>query len=160
MKLLKDDPRLLQFVLDEISPSDRIVVENAMNNQSEISAEVQILKNIYSDVSAAESVPNDLRLSAEHRKDLFAQTIDKKSFTFFGLASSFKYWGYSAGGLIAAAFAFLVFTHSLKNEVNEQVASVRPAVSYTHLKGRTESLHGLRFYSLFSDGADQNACLV
>ncbi len=128
MKLLKDDPRLLQFVLDEISSNDRLVVETAINNQPEIAAEIQLLKNIYLDVSTVESLPNDLSLTSERRKSLFVQTIDKKAFSFFGLPSSFKFWSYSAGGLIAATFALLVFTHSLKNEVKDQIASVRPTI--------------------------------
>lgn len=136
MKLQKDDPRLLQFVLNEISIQDRKVVEAAIFNQMEIAKEIEALKKIYKDISDFESQPSQLRLSSKRRENLFAQTIEKQGLMSWVLV--FKNWRYTAGGLVAATFAVMIFTHSLKKEVSQlnTVSTVRPTIPADSEQGR------------------------
>lgn len=117
--LQKDDPRLLQYVLNEISTQDLEVVHEAIAQQPEIAAEIKVLTDLYADVSDLQSAPKDLVLSPERRKKLFAETIYKnnESVSWFSKVASFGSFKYATGGLIAATFAFLVFNQSLKHEV-------------------------------------------
>lgn len=118
-KLQKDDPRLLQYVLKEISLKDSVIVEDAMSRQPEIAAEIQVLKRMFADISDFESSPTDLALSAERRKKLFEDTIykEREKVAWTSRISQIFKFRYATGGLIAATFAILVFNHSLKNEV-------------------------------------------
>ena len=118
-KLQTDDPRLLQYVLKEISAQDLQIVIDAIAQQPEIAAEIQELKNLYADISVVESNPADLSLSIERRKKLFENTIYKKSESsrWWSWLASFGKFRYATGGLVAATFAILVFNQSLKHEV-------------------------------------------
>ncbi len=128
MKLQKDDARLLQYVLNEISATDLQVVNLAIASQPEIAAEVQSLKNLYTDISNFESEPKNLKLSTLRKQKLFQQTIYKEGPSSFSWLSELKKWRYATGGLVAATFALMVFTHSLKDEVKEQARFDRPTI--------------------------------
>ena len=129
MKLQINDPRLLQYVLDEISSADRQLVEVAISNQSEIRAEVEELKRVYGTITEIESNPKDMSLSAERRQKLFQQTIHKNNSSGLSWLFDLKKLRYFTGGLIAATFAFLVFNHSLKKEVRTaDISNFRPNI--------------------------------
>lgn len=118
MKLEINDPRLLQYVLNEISVNDKIIVEDALRSQPEIAEEVDQLKRTFAQIESYENEPRDLSLSAERKRDLFQKTIYKSSASAPSSWSKFSKWLYPVGGLVAATFAFMVFNHSLKNEVH------------------------------------------
>lgn len=129
MKLQINDPRLLQYVLNEISSTDRLIVDTAIENQPEIQAEVVELKRVYGTIEDIELSPKNMSLSNERRQKLFQQTIYKKSSSSWSWIFDFKKWSYAAGGLIAATFALLVFNHSLKKEVSTaSIDTSRPTI--------------------------------
>jgi hypothetical protein len=140
MKLHKDDPRLLQFVLNEISVADQNLILKAMSEQPEIKLEIQHLRKTFSDIESLSQQPSDMKLTAAQRLYLFNKTINNAGSV--GFLSKFRQsvsiWTLSCGGLIAAMFAVLVFNHVLQTQNNESAST--PEQAQNKFDSRTESL--------------------
>lgn len=123
MKIQKNDPRLMQYVLNEISPADRLLVESAMQTDSEIANEISELKELIQPLNQHFSEPAQMSLSKERKQALFAQTIHAKSIK--------KSWWQAAyrspwitGGIFATAFTAFVFNHVLDSSRKNMNASM------------------------------------
>ena len=115
MKLQKDDVRLMQFVLNEISNIDRDIVAQALVNQPEIAEEIAEIKKLIDPVHRMSSEPNNLQLTAAQKQNLFAQTIYSKAHAKAKIGFLAQ-WQWLIGGLTAVAFSVLVFNKSMFKE--------------------------------------------
>jgi hypothetical protein len=112
MKLQKNDVRLLQFVLNEISNIDRDIVLQSIQNQPEIAHEVASLRKQVGELAVELTQPNNLQMTAEQKQSLFAQTIYSKSNAQKKIGF-IRRWQWLIGGLTAVAFTVLVFNKSM-----------------------------------------------
>ena len=122
MKLQKDDVRLMQFVLNEVSNIDRDIVQQAIANQPEIATEVANLKNLIGGLHDVHANPHQLQLSTAQKQKLFADTIYLNSNTRQAKSTAkanigfLARWQWLVGGLTAVAFSVLIFNKSLVKE--------------------------------------------
>lgn len=121
MKIDKNDPRLTAYVLNELTPADKALIEAALKTDSELQAEVLLIRKsteMLKNYSSQESH----RLSAEQRAALFPQAKPKWA------------WWSLGGGLATAALALMLFQRShldipaaRSQKISDDVAAVEIA---------------------------------
>lgn len=145
MKINKNDPRLTAYLLNELSLAEHQLVEQAVKQSPELTAEVEILKKNLNILSSPLSKDEDLfRLTTSQREKIFSTISDSRPNWFQSFVKG--PWGYGAVGLVTASFALMVFNHSLKDQALDAQppsAEYRPAISAkTILEEREGSAKG------------------
>ncbi len=133
MKINKDDPRLTAYLLNEISTEDRLLVEQAIRDSSEIKVEIEKLKYSLGLLSQKSPADDDFfKLSKQQRKQIFDKISDSEPSLLQRLLKSPI--GYATAGLVTASFAVMVFNHSLKNQGYKTAEVIKEEIVATEMQ--------------------------
>lgn len=127
MKIAKDDPRLTAYLLNDISTEDRLLVEQALRESSEIKEELEKLKKGMDLLKKNSPVEDDFfKLTNQQRQQIFDQISNTQP----NFLQRFMRgpWGYVTAGLVTASFAFMIFNHSLQDQVSQSGAMTKEEI--------------------------------
>lgn len=123
MKIDKNDPRLTAYVLNEVSNADRILIEQAMQSDAELRAEIELLKATVSVLSEVQNEPVYRLNPAQREKVLGRKT------------AGWNWWP-ALGGLATAGLAIMLV---LKNPVSTDSSALLEQEKTAKLEAVSES---------------------
>lgn len=123
MKIDKNDPRLTAYVLNEVSNADRILIEQAMQSDAELRAEIELLKATVSVLSEVQNEPVYRLNPAQREKVLGRKT------------AGWNWWP-ALGGLATAGLAIILV---LKNPVSTDSSALLEQEKTAKLEAVSES---------------------